>query len=258
MYMYCSLCAGAVSRLSAKKIEDGFVCSRCLQKLPKSIMKNIGSYTSDRLKTITDYMNSVRKDLFFPTASFGSLHIDEIHGMFAIADRLGDNYMELTDVFECLLLKDVGLTPTNVSVNKSNQVFCDFELHCWFEFPKCSFTVPVRKKVRCPSQKKNHNEISCQMPGDYIIFIQMFDRMLDAARKKFNVEQGKHFMSYASFELLKAESLFMLGESYDLDQVESQRNILERAFAGQDNYIKIIRNAYYVLLNKTAGGNADE
>lgn len=239
-----------MSALSQTKILDGSICKICVNKLPKSIRKNLHKYSLSNLETITDYMDSLNKDLFFPTASFGSLHIDEIHGLFAISEKLDDNdYSNLTDIFYCLNLIDVGLTPTNVKVDKRNQVYCDFELHCWFKYPECSFTVPIRKNVKCPSKNKNKTELTYEMPGDYHIFLKMFNQMLDTARQKYKEMTEPQFISKSRFDLFKAETMFMLSDAYDRKEVETQKDILMGAFEGQENYQSIIMHAYHLLMN---------
>lgn len=244
----CVLCEAETSIISQKKIWNGFICKGCFDKIPQSIKNNLTKYHSDNLKTILNYMDNLNKKIFFPTASFGSLHIDEIHGLFAIEENLKENFNpeDFTDMFYCLSLKEVGLNATNVSLDKSNNVICDFELHCWFEYPECSFTVPVKKKARCPS-KRNGKDISYELPGDYFIFLNLFDQMLNTARKKYQEQNEPKFISKSSFNRFKAETLFMLGEGYNIDDVKKQYGILKHAFEGFPNYLSIIEQAYYIL-----------
>lgn len=246
----CILCESEISIISQKKILNGFICKGCYDKLPKSIKNNLIKYHSDNLKTISNYMDNLNKKIFFPTASFGNLHIDEIHGLFAIEENLKENFnpQELTDIFYCLNLKEVGLNATNVAVDKSNSVICDFELHCWFEYPECSFTVPVKKKAKCIS-KRSGKDISYELPGDYFIFLNLFNQMLDNARKKYEEQNKSKFISKSNFDKFKAETLFMLSDGYDINEIQKQVEILKSAFRDFPNYLSIIEQAYYILFD---------
>lgn len=252
--MECALCNMEMKR-HMQKILDGCICKDCMGRLPHSIHKNIMKYSRQNLATIVDYMGNLQKKQFVPTASFGSLHIDEIHGLFVVQENLKDNFVaeELTDMFYCLSLKEVGLTPTNVAVDKSNQVTCDFELHCWFEYPECSFVVPVRKKVKCPTKRKNKSELTYEMPGDYQIFLKMFNQMIETAKKKYEEESEGKFLSQPAFLLFKAETMYMLGDGYDRDDVERQKDTLLSAFEGQAEYESLIMQAYHILMNRLEG-----
>lgn len=254
-FVQCGLCNGEISRFSAKKTKDGVLCRECAERLPKAVTGSLSSYTLAGLQTIEEYMKHLRKDLFTPTASFGCLHIDEIHGLFAVEERLSDDVKDLTDIFYCLNLKEAGLVPANVSTDRRGNVFCDFELHCCFEYPQCSFKVSVRKKVKCPSHRKNKSEISYEMPGDYCIFVKMFDLMIESARKKYEYSSQEHFMSFSKFQLFKAKTLFMLPDGYNLDDVIRQKEILIKAFQNQKTYMDIIQEAYFILTDSIGGNN---
>lgn len=248
--MECTLCSQEMSKLSQIRVSNGFICKNCLKRIPKSIKDNLTKYSIENLTTIVNYMDALDRKDFTITASFGSLHIDEIHGLFVIEDDIKKvkDVNEFTDMFYCLDLREVGLTPTNPTQSGSN-VLCDFELHCWFDYPECSFTIPIKKKAKCNVKRLNSKEIQYEYPGDYFIFMNMFNQMLETARKKHRERNKEHFVSKTHLDLFKAHTLFMLSDAYDIQEVESQRNKLLKAFQGETEYISIINQAYNILLN---------
>ena len=246
----CALCERQLSSLSQKRISDGFICKDCFELLPKSMRNNIIKYNTKNLLTIIDYNKNLDISSFSPTASFGKLHIDEIHGMFAISEKLDNDGMPIdtTDIFYCLNLREVGLTPTNPTVDKTGKVFCDVELHCWFNKPDLSFVVPIKKKVNCPSKRVDKTHLEWNYPGDLIMFMKMFDQMLKNAEDKYDKHYAELFPNARAVEIYKAQSLFMLADGYDINILNSQRDRLMRAFHDIPECSKIINDSYNLLV----------
>lgn len=247
----CALCEKPLSSLSQKRISDGYICKNCFDLLPKSMRNNITKYNSSNLTTILDYNKNLDISMFSPTASFGNLHIDEIHGLFAISEKLDNEGMPVdkTDIFHCLDLREVGLTPTNPVADKTGKVFCDVELHCWFNKPDLSFTIPIKKKVNCPSKRVDKSHLEWDYPGDLIMFMKMFNQMLQNAQDKYMKQYVEQFPDRHSVEIFKAQSLFMLADGYDIDILNSQRDRLMKAFHDIPECSKIIDDSYNLLLD---------
>lgn len=245
--MDCIVCGKKASMLSSIKTKDGMICRECSGKIPKCLRPQIGMYTKERVSILMDYINGIDRKSFVPTASFGNLYIDELHGIFAICEGKCEPE-NATDIFNCLSLSNVGLVATNIKWNhKGNNVVCDFELHCEMEYPKCMFKTVVCRMKPCLTKRKSSTEVTYTFPGDYYIFIEIFNQMLETARKKYVEHSVMKFPTKAEFDLFKAETLFMLSEGYDMAEVDRQYGILMSAF--DTDYHAIIEQAYYILLN---------
>lgn len=246
----CALCGGQLSSLSQKRASDGYICKDCFELLPKSMHNNISKYSIANLKTIIEYREDLDISEFSPTASFGKLHIDEIHGLFAISEKLDSEGIPVdkTDIFHCLDLREVGLTPTNPTADRSEKVFCDVELHCWFNRPDLSFVTTVKKKVNCPSKRVDKTHLDWDYPGDLIMFMKMFNQMLTNAQDKYTKQYINQFPDQRSVEIYKAQSLFMLADGYDINLLNEQKDRLLSAFNDIPECVKIINNSYNLLV----------
>jgi hypothetical protein len=172
--------------------------------------------------------------------------------LFAISDKLDENDQPIdkTDIFYCLDLRDVGITPTNPTAS-GTKVLIDVELHCWFDYPNLSFKTTIKNKVPClTKQVKKDGKIylDYDTPGDLTMFINMFNQMIQTAQEKYQQQFEPKFASKYTLDIFKAQTLFMLADGYTLDIINSQRDRLMKSFHDIPECSKIIDNAYNLLI----------
>lgn len=241
--MECVLCGKNVSTLSFKKIGDGIICKECYYKIPKAIHPCIGKLGMDDIEVIIKNSQYINEIGFTPTATFGKMQIDERHGLFFVDGS----------IFYSLTLTEASLYPTNVRVAGRNSVYCDFEFTYSFTVPSISLKAKVKEHALCPSNKEGKNKLSYELPGDYAIFVKLFDQMLEKERKRYHDRYNNKFLSKHSVDLFKAETLFMLPEGYSMDEVYEQRKRLLYGFKGEREYEDIINHAYYIIKKNLEG-----
>lgn len=237
--MECIICENRIPFMDGKKINDGVLCKRCMKKVPHVFYKNISHYESDIINKLIE-IGCV--DEYSPTAHFGNLYIDEVHGIFSIKSGSEESR------FNCLSISSVDLYATNVKCNRYNSVHCDFGFSCSFSHPKVTFKTIVKKNALCQSHRENRKEVHYELPGDYNIFVQMFNQMLDTAKRKFEEKYKPHFATKADMDLFMARTLYMLPEAYDEIDIENQKDRLLNAFSDVSNCSEIIMQSYYILL----------
>lgn len=260
LLMNCNICGNRIQFLSGcHSLSDGAVCGNCMKRIPKCIRHAIGKYSVADINSIIGYIENINREDFVPTESFGNLHIDGIHGLFAIGDNINSlvqkgKHKEITDIFNCLSLSDVSLLASNIKYNRNrNVVVCDFDFYCRFEYPRMDFKVTVNRGVACLTKRTSKTELSYSLPGNYHVFLEVFNQMLDTARRKYMDASVPKFISKPAFDLFKAETLFMLSDGYDMEEVETQRERLCGAFSDDGDYLRIIDHAYRILSGNVVG-----
>ena len=110
----CLVCERNVHWFSGVPVHGGRLCKSCAGKLPSLLLKRGRDLQEYSLK------NALQKtadnvERFSATASFGELHIDEIHGLFCIARSLnsGGKPVKENNVFSVYDLTEVGVTCTS-------------------------------------------------------------------------------------------------------------------------------------------------
>lgn len=249
--MNCLVCGGRVSSFSGVKLKNGKVCKECESKLPSLMLKGEPYIQEYTLKNAMDCIEKNIKQ-FNATASYGKLHIDEGHGLFAISKeitkegkpKIGNN------VFSVYALTDIGIFCTSPRVEHNN-VLVDIELRFSLEEPRFSQSVLIKKNVHCKSKRTDSKHIEWEEPSDMMMFKTLFNNMLKGAFEK--VGAMLCGTTVHAFEIEKARAIFMLPEDYTFDDLKRAKKMMLKVYhpdnAGEDMTIQsqIINKSFNLL-----------
>lgn len=235
----CSICSNEV--MFGKKISGGTICNDCYEKIPKVFRSMLLMYTVQDLNMIMEIKKD--KNKFQPTASYGGLQIDELHGLFGV-----DYKGEIT-IFNCLDLDEIGLYCTKPSADRNNSVHCDVEFACKFRSSTLSIRTTLKSHVNCRSHKKDGTHLEWDEPGDLSLFRNMFMQMYDSARNKYNRSVNNNLISKQDIDRLKAEALFLIDGQYSDRELDEKRNLLLSVFKDEKERNKI-NYAYSILIEE--------
>jgi hypothetical protein len=251
IFMNCLLCQSKIKAFGSKKIHSGKICKACVSKLPSLIFTKRTILQEYALKML---MNKTEENVknFCATASYGQLHIDEIHGLFAISKRLNKDGKLIAgnNVFSVYGISEIGLFCTSPRMN-NNQVFVDVEFRCVIESPNVSFSTIVKRGAKCHIKHVKYNEIEWEEPGDFLMFRTMFNGMLSGAFAQ--VSQMLCGRIIHDFEIEKARSIFMLPEDYTATDLKKARRLMMKVYhpdIAEDDVTReaqIINDAYDLL-----------
>lgn len=242
--MKCSICGKSLSVFN-KKISNGEICNNCYNSLPSFIQKNIHGMREMQIRDYINYKNSIK---FEPTASYGILSVDDMHGCFSINEK-GKIYP-----FYSLDIKNVGLYCTDLKVNSSNKVVCNVEFNCELEHPQISFRIIVKKNVMCFSKKCANNRFEWNEPSDLSMFRNMFNQMIRNENERYTTIYNDKIINKNAIEDFQAKTLFMLGENFTYEDLEKQykKTISPYKADNPDDsiYIEYINRCYQLLAIK--------
>lgn len=243
--MSCIICNKPNKSFSGKKLSSGYLCEECSRWVPSLLLKRNKDLSEFELKHIIQKTQE-NFDRFSATSSFGTLHIDEIHGLFCIAKDLTENNKPKHDVniFSIYDLSEVGLTCTSPRASNSS-VVVDVELRCRLENPSMIILETVKRSCRCQTKRKNSQYVTWEEPHELEMFKTLFNQMLSGAWEKVNsVLCGK---TVYAFELEKARAVFMLPNNYTRDELIDAYNLMKRTYDGRETELALLNRYYYFL-----------
>ena len=224
--MNCVICEGPLPKLGATNTQSGKICKHCASKIPPVLSGLLDNFADYTLQSIIEYEDKVY-DQFSATASYGSLHIDSVNGLFAISNKLnGDKPVE-RNVFSAYDLSEVALYCKSPKVDH-NQVYVDVEFSAYIEHLRIPIKVIVKKKAHCQTKRTDSTHLSWEEPGDMKMFITMFNTMLSGLWEKMKTMLcGK---TIHEMEVERARALFMLPPTYTLDELKKARNMMAKVY----------------------------
>lgn len=244
--MACLLCGGPTPLLSTK-MNHGKLCKKCASKLPSLLLTH-----SDFLQegTLQNAMDVTRKNMesFCATSSYGKLHIDEMHGLFALAKDLDKDGKPKSgnNVFSIYNLTDVGLSCTSPRADHS-VVVVDVEFRFSVNNPYLSDSIIVKKGVHCKTKRVDSQHVEWETPSDMVMFKTLFNNMLSGAFEKVNaVLCGK---TVHEFEIEKARAIFMLTEDYTAEDLKKARRMMLKVYHPDEAGEEVTREAQ--IINKS-------
>lgn len=248
----CCICEKPLSMLGSVSIYSGKICKECAAKAPSVAMAHSSNWSSYSVEAMIQYENEVF-DQFDATASYGELHIDTVHGLFAISKKLKDDKPITRDVFSALDLSEVALYCKSPRVD-NHVVYVDVEFMCRIEPLALNIKQIVKHKVRCETKRVDSSHVEWQTPGDLQIFIEMFNTMLSGLWQRMNTMLCG--TTVQDLELEKARALFMLHEDYTMDDLKKARNLLMKVYhpdvagvADTTEASQIINRSFVILKN---------
>jgi hypothetical protein len=249
--MNCLVC-GEPAGFSSVKLKNGKLCKKCAAKLPSLMIENTPYFQEYTLRHAMEYIEGTMKK-FDATASYGSLHIDSIHGLFAYGENLDSNGKPKTgnNVFSIYDLDEIALFCTNPRSDHGS-VFVDVEFRCTIKDPFIAFSKIVKRKVRCDTKRVDSQHVEWEEPKDMVMFRTLFNQMLSGAFEKINAMLcGK---TVHELELDHARAVLMVTESYTKEDLKKARRLLMKVYhpdkALEENVTReaqIINSAYNLL-----------
>ena len=247
--MNCLICDKPVG-FSSIKLKSGKICKSCASKLPSLMIKGNPYVQESALKRAMELVKENMRQ-FCATASYGKLHIDSMHSLFAIAEKLDKDGKPKTgnNVFSIYQLSDVGVFCTSPRADHNN-VLVDVEFRCTLEDPYISFSVPIKRGAKCRTERVDSQHVSWDEPYDLSMFRSLFNQMISGTFEKVNAMLcGK---TIHAFEIEKARAIFMLPEDYTADDLKKARRLMMKVYhpdKGEDvtREAQIINDSYDLL-----------
>lgn len=221
--MECMLCNKSIG-LTRRRISNGYICGSCSRQYPDFIKVKMTEYTDLRLGLIKSYFEENSKRKFEQTAAYGSLSIDEINGVFKVKENSGSY------IFDAIDMTEGNILCTNPKVNSSNIVYADVEFYYKMESPHIELRVTINKNRRCQSKKVSGNSLEWQEPADLTMFRNMFNQMLENARKKYDETCRNTLICKADIDYFEAKSLFMVEDDYDEEEIKIIRKKMMKIY----------------------------
>lgn len=285
----CSICDKNLSLFDGKKIfGNGLVCKECIGKIPKMAVSSLEHLTDYDVKDLMAYAYATApklRSVFLETASYGTLHIDEINGLFAICDkkqvdktgRLSDT---VKDIYQALYLTNISMTIVpDKTQNSPNKIKGLVKFVAVLTNPQINISTTVKERVSCVCYEVDDEHMGFDEPNDLVFFKNMFNQMMKKAfdrykkaweeqkeieeekkkeeeRKRREQEEKEHKeMEKQDMEYIKAKAAFMLEDGYTEKELKTQRNRLLKTFHPDEgetdvsSYTQNI-NKYYKILMK--------
>ena len=251
--MNCLVCGNHVSSFSGTKLQNGRLCKECSDKCPSLFLKGNQYLQEFTLKNAMQYIEENRA-CFCATASYGELHIDELHGLFCIAKSLDKDGKpkQGNNIFSIYNLSEVGLTCTSPRVDHNN-VIVDIEFRCTLDNLRLPIAELVKRSVRCHTKRVDSKNVTWDEPNDLIMFKTLFNHMLEGAWQSVNERLCGKLIE--DEKLQKAKILFMIedNDDYTLSDLKRTRRMMMKIYhpdVAEYNVTreaKIINDAYDVL-----------
>lgn len=228
----CMICNKQISMFS-QKISDGYLCKECAAIIPTVLKGKLGALTSSTIRSVMAYTENPLFHEFKETASYGRIHLDEMHGLFLVSEQPEKIVPEdMTSMFYVLDLSNIGLYCTNPRVIKSS-VAVDVKFNCEFESLGLSFSLDAKRRVFCTSKKvQGGTRLEWDEPGDFTMFRNMFNQMLRNESDKFNRRYQSTFMNKSTLDIFRSRCVFLLDEDekFTKSGLKSRRNVLMKSF----------------------------
>ena len=248
--MACLLCGTEMSTFSSVSIANGRICKDCASKVPEIVMENAKGLYDTELKIFMEDADEKYEE-FSVTSSLGDLHIDELHGLFAIAKKLDANGKPKNrNIFSIYELEEVGIYCKSPKVN-NHIVFVDIEFTFTLTKPTFSKKVIVERNARCKTKKSDATHVTWEEPESLNMFKTLFNNMLEGGLQKMQTLLCSKTVE--AYELDKARALFMLSEDYEMEDLNRAKRLMLQVYhpegSGVTRESRIIEKAYYLLAN---------
>ena len=254
----CLICGKPASIISVR-CADGLICSNCARFLPSAIKPFLKHTNVWVIRALLKKWkkNKGRYRQFIETASYGSLHIDEQHGLIALCDRKEMKNGRLpdscTDIFSMFSIEDYSLSLESIDTTP-NSVKVIINFHCSLNNPEFQFKSSI-KNATCYVQKVGEGSITYHEPPDLTLFRSMFNQAFVNVWEKYDMRERHHFLSPHAVALTKAKALFMVDDDYTEADIRKQRNRLAKVYHPDENedgedltpYMNRINEAYNLL-----------
>lgn len=237
----CVTCGGSASSFSQKRCMDGPVCQSCLGRMPHVLHGSIALFSADMVQAIMEYEDQMKQKGFEATASYGKLYLDELNGMFAIAEKSGQKgTLTEADYFDCAYLENIGIYPVDPRQSRKD-IVCDVEFSASFRYPQMRFRLKVRSGVKCDFKQITKTQAEWSEPGELSMFRNMLDQTIRTSVKK-ALEEREQVITPYDLDLLKARACLHVYEG-------CPANLLLRQYT---NLMQMYRDGGYTQEEKDA------
>jgi hypothetical protein len=241
--MNCIIC-GEKAGFGSAKLQNGKICKCCAKKLPSLMIKGAPYLQEYTLKHAMEYEEE-KLNIFNATASYGKLHLDEMHGLFCIANSLDKNGKpkDGNNIFAICDLTEVGLYCKSPRADRNN-VLVDIEFRCTIESPRLSFSTIIKKGTRCHTKRVDSQHVEWEEPKDMSMFRTLFNQTLSSTADKINhMLFGK---TVYEFEIEKARAIFMLPTGFTANDLKKARRLMMKVYHPDTSQEDITREAQII------------
>lgn len=233
----CILCRKETNAWSGVKTSEGYMCKDCASHIPTVLRNYLDKMDHTELKLTIRRSDQMKFQKFEATASYGNLHIDSVHGLFAISEKINkDGTLPNTaDVFYCLDILDFNIYCVDPKANASNNVTCKVEMAFILHEFKLPIKCIIKKNVKCAHKIINKTQLEWSEPGDLSMFRSMFTQMMMTESKRYHEEQRQLFISPKNIRFIYAKCMYMLPNDYTKEDVMKQWKRLIKVFHPDEN-----------------------
>ena len=250
----CKICHSTIRTWKQTQISDGIICKTCLNRIPQCTHSSIRNMTANEIKRLIQYEENPLFQKFSVTASYGTLHIDEMNGLFIVSEKsnIHGTPVEKTNLFHVLDISNAGIYCIKPRIFK-RQVVVDVVFECELNALNIHIKETIRQQIICQQKRIDDNHVSWDEPGDLSMFRNMFNQMLKNEDIKFRKKYESSFVSKEALDIMKAKCLFMLEDDFSKEELRKQRDAYMKLFhpdisTNSHVYAQKINEAYSILL----------
>lgn len=271
--------------------ENHWLCKECANTMPSPFLREKYTSTEDYLNgaELSKWMRETAFPMFRATSQYGRMFLDETNGLLAICDatnvgRDGKLKKHIYEIYHCLQITEVRFSIQPVS-NTTNHVACRVYFEGYLEKYNVRIKSQIRKNAVSALIPDGEGNASFLEPADVTTFRNIYCQMVDVQIKRLKEEvlreqeeerirqererkQREREEKTLNLEIERAASalrdakiLFMLPESYTVEDLRRQRAALMRAFhpdnkfVSDSSYAQRINDAYELLYRDLQGNN---
>lgn len=255
--MGCCICNENIPMFKGKQYKFGSVCDECRRYMPTYI--DISHYTLSQIEKIINwnkqYLDSY-KSKFTETSHYKNLHLDDVHGLFAIYPSKYDEIpKDCNDIFNALLVKNFSFSVKNSAVSNENKAYSQVGFVCELNHIDITLNMVLASKVVSHIEHVDSGHYRVLEPADLSLMRSTFFQMLENATYKYNQRIRNDIVSKSTIDIFRAKSLFMVADSYSIEEIKTQKKRLLKVFShiededDKDKYSFIINDSYNTLKN---------
>ena len=259
--VYCSECGKKTKLLFRTKLTDGnCLCSDCTSAIPSYMRESLAlTYSLEDYRALISHIEESKRELrpiFQETHHYYSIHIDTIHNLFYIGDRIDDQ--TVFHRFRYISNYKFAFHAEEFKEGTfGDKVRGKILFNILMDIPYFHYEEILARNVKVKAKKTFFgSEVQYEDPRDLQEFLAFFDMA-------FNADKEDFYSIYDSFgesasntsELQQAMALFMIDDLSDvtINELKEQRNKLIMIFhpdkspRNDEKYARKINAAYEVL-----------
>lgn len=248
----CSICNKKISKIFDLNCRDGYVCKDCCKELPSFLLDYVDKLSFIHIKNYIQWKNENYKSFseqFVSSTEYGNIYLDSIHGILAIGDKscFEDDFITSDSV---VLIPVTYLSSFVINMGKvslvHNDVSSQIRVSISVTNPKIDFfNIVIKEKDECFVNRTNDGNLEYSLPYGAQIF---WDEVIETNHRLVDKSSDvRSFNSSEINELERAKGLFMITDSYSIEELKKQRNKLMKVFhPDADNSDDAMKHTIYI------------